>query len=144
VGNPAKQMRFTAFFIAISPIFYITHNTYWMRIYAPFEFFLNGFMWSGYFVAFSSLLFKVCPREKNVFYFSLYTAFLGVCGGIGAFMGGKLAQWLTPWGGFSALWILATAVRLFCVFVLFAYLPQFKRPGDVTALPFLGQRFRRL
>jgi predicted MFS family arabinose efflux permease len=130
--EPADIMRFSAFMIALSPLAYLVTSGDIVRWYGPVEYFVNGFAWAGYQVAFSALLFRVCPPERSMVYFSLFTAFSGFCAGVGAFLGGKLAIWLGDYGGFRTLWCLTAALRLSVVFFLLSRLPRF------TAASFWG------
>jgi len=110
--NPISIIWWMGHLVALSPLPYLFSSADTIRWIAPVEYFFNGMAWTGYWLAMTSLLFRSCPEGKNAAYFSVYTAACGVAGAFGTFVGGNLAQALTQYGGFRALWAIAAIARL--------------------------------
>ena len=125
--------------IALAPLVYVLPGAAAIRWIAPFEYFANGVFWCGYNIALSTLLFRTCPKGKNAAYFSVYAACFGIAGAAGTLLGGSLAETLSSVGGFRALWVVTTLVRLGALWGLFSLLSRgqfslpFKRKTQIAA-----------
>lgn len=125
--NPKSVIFFTGHLIGLSPLPYVVASAAFVRAVAPFEYFMNGVAWAGFQLGITTLLFQLSPRGRgNAIYFSVYAAAAGVAGALGTGLGGLLASWLAPWGGFRALWIVASALRLGGLWILFGLLRDLK------------------
>ncbi len=109
---PSEILWFTGLIVAIEPLFYVWAAPNYIKGIAPWDYLLNGMVWSGYTVAQSSLLFRVSSHKKSPSYFALYAAIVGVAGIIGTFLGGQIIQSFTSSGRFQALWIMTSLTRL--------------------------------
>ena len=107
-----RIFRVSVYLIAFSPLPYLVASAAWVKTIAPIEFLINGGAWSGFSLGLVALLFKACPPRRNVVYFAVFAAASGLAGAAASFLGGALAGWLYPWGGFRALWFVAMATRL--------------------------------
>jgi len=114
-----KILRNSGIYVAAAPLFYAL-PTAALFVIAPLEYFVNGLAWSGYTIAMTTLLFRSCPPKQCASYFALYAATCGLSGAMGTLLGGKIAFWLAPWGGFRALWILGSTARFG---ILYFFLP---------------------
>jgi len=112
LGDPRSMLWVLGHLIALAPLWYLVPSAEWIRWIAPVEYLTNGIWWSGYVLAMTALLFEACPKEGSARYFSVFTAASGLSGALCSFLGGNLAHWLAPWGGFRALWVIATLARL--------------------------------
>jgi len=119
--------------MASSPLWYCVRSVAWVRAIAPFEFFTNGLAAVGYTVAGNALLFQAAPHEDNAAYFSVYTAASGLVGALAAFLGGRLAVWLGPYGGFRALWLVSSGVRFGVLGFLWWPVMKLEKRGAVKA-----------
>lgn len=134
---PAKVAWLTALWMALAPLLYAFSGRQAVAVIGPFEYFLSGAAFSGYSLALSNMLFKVVPKERNMAYFSVFTAGCGLAGAIAAVLGGRLAVWFEPVGGFRALWFFATIARLSALcFFLRPLLPE--RPARLREALRLG------
>ena len=123
-GDPRKLLFVSGLLIAFSPLPYVFRSAEVIRAIAPIEYFTNGIAWSGFTLGMNALLFRITPRGQNRVYFSLYSAAIGVSGAAFALLGGVLAPALGAWGGFRALWVVASLVRGSVVIFLFrSFLP---------------------
>ena len=104
--------------ISCSPLVYLVSSVTYVKAVAPLEFFINGVAWAGYFLAMTTLIFKVIPKKNTIFYFSFYTALSGLSCAFFSYLGGTLSVWLLPYGGFHALWIIGSAMRFLTIWVL--------------------------
>jgi hypothetical protein len=105
-------MRAMGSLVALSPLYYVTSSSSFVSLIAPFDYFANGIIWCGYWLGLTTLLYRSIPANTGVaLCFSIYTAAAGFCGAVGSILGGKLAVWLAPWGGFKALWVVSSALR---------------------------------
>lgn len=110
--NLGKILWLTGSLLALSPLPYAFASSRLIFWIAPIEYFMNGAASAGYSIALIALLFKTCPDGRSASYFSIYSAALGITGAGANLLGGQLAEWLIPWGGFRALWVLAVVLRL--------------------------------
>jgi hypothetical protein len=118
--HPRKTMRSMGSLVALSPLFYLVSSPEWVRFIAPFDYFTNGIVWCGYWLGLTTLLYRAIPANSGVaLCFSIYTAAAGLCGVAGSLLGGKLAVWLAPWGGFKALWVVSSLARFAVLWGLF-------------------------
>ena len=93
-----------------------------MSAIGPVEYFFNGVGWAGFQLALIALLFKSIPPQRTAMCFSLYAAIAGLSGAVCTILGGRLALWLAPVGGFRALWLVTSIVRMSSVWALFSFL----------------------
>jgi hypothetical protein len=98
--------------IGLSPLPYAFLGAEGVRAVAPVEFLINGVAWAGYNVAVTTLLFRFAPPGRSALYFTVYHATLGILGAVFSALGGWLSVALAPLGGFRALWVLASVLRL--------------------------------
>lgn len=110
--NLGRILWLTGSLIALSPLPYAFASAEVIRWIAPFEYFMNGGVWSGYSIALTALVFAACPDGRSAVYFSLYSAAIGIAGAVANLLGARLVEWLAPWGGFRALWVVASVVRM--------------------------------
>jgi MFS family permease len=133
-GDSRQTLRLTGTLVALSPLFYFSTfgmGARWVELIAPFDYFSNGIIWVGYQLAMTTLLFRSVPNRRAAYCFSLYSAACGVSGAACSLIGGRLALWLAPWGGFQALWVIATTLRLVSIWGLFPLLySNKKRQGE--------------
>jgi hypothetical protein len=73
-------------------------------------------------VAILSLLCDVTPKERNSLYFCVYTAFIGIFGALGTFVGGMLLKFFQAMpalqihgSGFRAFFVAGAALRALVV-----------------------------
>ncbi|MBI3534487.1 MAG: hypothetical protein HY072_03230, partial [Deltaproteobacteria bacterium] len=90
-----------------------------VKCFAPFEFFLNGIGWGGFYLSFMTLLFRVVPDKKTTLAFSVFSCVIGMSSAVFTFLGGKFALLLMPYGGFPVLWGIGAGLRYLVVFSLF-------------------------
>ncbi len=117
--HPRLWISVCAALVGISPLWYLSPDAQIIRLLAPAEFLTNGFAWAGYQLCMSALLFRLCPPRQAPVAFALYGASVGIAGTLGTWMGGWLVPGLEPWGGFRALFALASLARLGVVAGLF-------------------------
>lgn len=110
--NLGKTLWVTGTLLALSPLPYAFLSAETIRWIAPIEYFWNGAVWAGYSIALTTLLFGSCPDARSAVYFSLYAAAMGVAGLAGNLIGAQIAEWFKPWGGFRALWVIASILRV--------------------------------
>jgi MFS family permease len=124
-GATASVMRAMGSFVALSPLLYVTPSILWVRMIAPADYLTNGMIWCGYQLALTTLLFKSIPsRSSTALCFSIYTAAAGLCGAVGSLLGGRLAVWLMPWGGFRALFLVASACRFAVIWGMYSLVQE--------------------
>ncbi len=124
LGDPRQILAISGAMMAFSPLPYLFPSAEVIRAIAPLEYFINGIAWSGFTLGMTAILYRVSPRGQNRLYFSLYSAAVGISGASCALLGGGLAQLLVPWGGFRALWGLASVLRFVVVIFIFkSFLP---------------------
>ena len=124
-AHPRGVMRAMGSLVAVSPLFYITASVGWVRFIAPWDYFTNGMIWVGYWLALTTLLYRSIPRHASpALCFSIYTAAAGLCGAIGSMAGGKLAEMLGPWGGFRALFLLSSLLRFAVIWGLYGQVKE--------------------
>lgn len=110
--HPRRTMRWMGSLVALAPLYYLSSSRAVIEVIAPIDFLTNGAIWAGYWLGLTTLLYRSIPSGYSVaLCFSIYTAAAGLCGAAGSLLGGKLAVWLTPWGGFRALWVISSALR---------------------------------
>ncbi len=109
--DPARLIFIAGNLIALSPLIYSFRAAGTIQYFAPFDYTLSGVAWTGYTLAFNTLLFKVCPARRGAVCFSLYTAAVGLTGAAGNLLGGVLAEALAPLGGFRALFFVGALLR---------------------------------
>jgi hypothetical protein len=110
--HPRRTMRWMGSLVALSPLYYLSSSSAVISTIAPFDYLTNGAIWAGYWLGLTTLLYRSIPAGHSVaLCFSIYTAAAGLCGAAGSLLGGKLAVWLAPWGGFRALWVVSSALR---------------------------------
>ncbi|MCM2277893.1 MAG: MFS transporter [Oligoflexia bacterium] len=131
--DPSRVLRITASWMAVAPLLYVFAGRGLLAWAGPLEYFVSGVAFSGYVLGLANVLFAVVPRERNAAYFSVFTAGCGIAGALAALLGGRLAVWLEPVGGFRALWGTAVLVRLAVLVAL--------SPGEERSRGFW--RFRR-
>jgi MFS family permease len=122
--NAARSMRIACLLISISPVFYVSSSLKWVHFIAPLDYFSNGMVWIGFQLAMVTLLFKAIPSERPAFCFSLYSASSSLAGAICCLLGGRLAVWLQPWGGFRALWLITSVCRVLVIWGFFRLVRQ--------------------
>lgn len=130
-----NSLWITGHIVALSPILYAFLSASAVRWVAPIEHFLNGLAWSGYLLATTALLFRSCPAEKSAAWFSIYAAGCGLAGAICTMLGGHLAQVLAPVGGFRALFVIATMMRLGVLWGLYRLVARSTIPNRSIAQP---------
>ncbi len=104
----------SCFLIVLSPVPYIIPGADTIRLFAPFEFVINGAAWAGYQIGMTFLLFQATSSDpkQSAIEFSLYSAASGLVGAFCALLGGQLVPFLASLGGFRALWVLGSLARL--------------------------------
>jgi len=103
----------TGHVVAFTPLLYFFFNQKGLiQTIAPIEYFLSGLAWSGFALAQTKLLFQLSPPNEGATYFSVYAVVCGLSGAICTFLGGQIAQFFAPWGGFRVLWLLGSVARL--------------------------------
>lgn len=127
-GNPRRTLLLTGHIMALSPLLYLVPSQSWVRTVAPFEFLVNGMAWSGYMLAMTTMMFAICPKRRNAAYFALFAAAGGLAGAAATLAGGQIAQMLSQWGGFRALWMIAAVARLGVLWTVFRLL----KPGRIA------------
>ena len=113
--SPRQLLRFTGSILALSPLPYVIQQAEILRWIGPIEYFVNGLIWAGFQVGLSTILFRSAGKSdpaRATLLFSVMTAAQGVTGALAAWLGSELSQVLAPWGGFQALWVVGTLVRL--------------------------------
>ena len=95
---------------AFSPLPYLM-PAWILKFVGPVEYFFNGFAFSAYTIGIATLGMAAVPDESATVYFSVFAAAIGITNLCSNFMGGQLAQWLIPWGGFRALWVVTSFAR---------------------------------
>ncbi|MDR3608758.1 MAG: MFS transporter [Oligoflexia bacterium] len=108
----------SATLISISPMFYVFTGAGSVRVFAPFEYFSNGMFSAGYLLVYMKLQLERSPQGKSAGPFAVASAAAALSSGIGNLAGAQLAIWLQPWGGFRALFLIATVLRLATVWGL--------------------------
>lgn len=126
LGDPRRIVWITAHLIALSPLPYLFRSAAIIKGIAPVEYFANGIVWSGFMLSTTRLLFETIPKERNAAHFALFYGANGLVGFAATLLGGHLSEWLLPWGGFRALWVVASACRLGVLWTLFRLL---REPG---------------
>ncbi|MEK6706183.1 MAG: MFS transporter [Bdellovibrionota bacterium] len=116
--EPSRAVWLVGSIIAVSPLPYVIPSASIIQMIAPVEFFFNGMAWAGFGLLMTKLIFNVCPKKENTAYFSLIAAANGLSGALCSMIGGNIAQWLTPWGGFRILWVIAAVARFGVLVVL--------------------------
>jgi hypothetical protein len=107
-----EVLWWTGHAVALSPLLYCLGGAAYVLRIAPFDYLTNGIVWAGFTLAQTKWLLRSCPRGRGAAYFSVYAAAGGLSGAVCTFLGGHLAGWLAPWGGFRALFLLTTLTRL--------------------------------
>lgn len=110
-AGPERVLWCAATFYVFSPLPYLSRSAEFLRWVGPLEYFINGFAFAGYTLGLTTLIMRVAPAGRNSVHFSIYTAACGLASALGAILGGKLAVWLAPWGGFRALWVVTSLAR---------------------------------
>lgn len=153
IADPKFILRVTGLMFAISPLPYILTSTRILSWVGPIEYFINGFAHSGYMLTLITILYRFAPKtpldssgripdggiDMSAVYFSVYTAAVGLAGALCTFLGGMLAELLTPWGGFRALWIIAACVRAAVVLLLLKNIPKWPSRSRRTQLRGISQ-----
>jgi hypothetical protein len=111
VGGSRTAFRFAVNLIALSPLFYVFSGALAVTRIAPLEYFTNGMAWAGYTLVYTKLLLERSPRGKCASYFVVGAVATALASAIGNLMGGQIALWLQPWGGFRALFLVAAVAR---------------------------------
>ncbi len=111
-GGALPVLWICCLLISVSPLPYVVRSVEWVKGVAPVEFFVNGMAWSGFQLAVTTLLLRASPAGASAAHFSIYAFVSGLSGAAGALLGGGLSVWLAPWGGFPALWVVASVARL--------------------------------
>lgn len=120
--HPRGVMRAMGSLVALSPLLYVTSSVAWVRFIAPWDYFTNGIFWMGYLLAQTTLLYRAIPLSASpALCFSIYSAAAGLCGAIGSFAGGRLAELLAPWGGFRMLFLASSLLRFAVIIGLFGW-----------------------
>lgn len=122
LGDPRSVLRIALYMIAASPLFYLMSQgsmRKWIYWIAPFDYLTNGMAWSAYVLSSTLLLLQSCPKDSGPIYFSMSSAGAGLAGALGVFLGGRLAVLLAPYGGFRALWVVASLCRFSVVWFCF-------------------------
>jgi hypothetical protein len=117
--------------IALSPAFYIFASPEMALRIGPIDYFTNGIFWAGYNLVFTTLLLEACPPTRCGTYYSVYAACNGLAGAIGSLVGGQLALILIPFGGFKALWVVTTVLRLGVIWMMYPCLIKGATPPVV-------------
>jgi hypothetical protein len=120
VGGWRMSLLVTGSMLAISPIFYVFTSATSVRIFAPLEYFVNGIFWAGYMLVYTKLQLERSPlgSREGLFAFAVAAAAAAVGSAVGNLAGAQLASLLLPWGGFRALFLLTTILRMSTVWGL--------------------------
>jgi len=113
--SPRQLLRFTGSILALSPLPYVIRQAEILRWIGPIEYFVNGLIWAGFQVGLSTILFRSAGKSdpaRATLLFSVMTAAQGVTGALAAWLGSELSLALAPWGGFQALWVVGSLIRL--------------------------------
>ena len=111
VGGSRPAFRLTTNFIALSPLFYVFSSAATVSRIAPFDYFMNGMAWAGYILVYTKLQLERSPRGKCASYFAVGAVATAIASAFGNLLGGQIALWLQPYGGFRALFLIATFAR---------------------------------
>jgi len=117
-GNPGRAIFLGGIMMACSPLLYIIPSAKVVMTLGLAEAFMSGVAWAGYNLAMTTLIFKTCPKGRNAAYFGVYAACSGIAGAACIFIGGALAKGLVAYGGFRALWLVASAARFAVILTL--------------------------
>ncbi len=127
-GSPQNTLFVSSLLVACSPLLYFfVSSPQWVCILAPFEFFMNGIAWAGFYLSIMTLLLQRVPEEKTTLAFSLFAGASGLSSGCLTFLGGKLAQELAPYGGFRVLWLIGSLLRFVVLGLFFTKIFRAKR-----------------
>jgi MFS family permease len=140
--NPARLILISANIIALSPLIYSFRGIESIKIFAPMDYTISGVAWTGYTLAFTTLLFRVCPPKNGAICFSLYAAAAGLAGACGNLAGGALAQAFqslqdAPGSGFRSLFFLGGVTRFALVWGLYGLIrpvPMVSRDSALSEL----------
>ena len=127
-SSPLGTLFWASLLVSFSPLFYaVFGDQAVVKSFAPFEFFINGVGWGGFYLSLIALLFRVVPEEKTTIAFSLFSCVIGLSSALFTFLGGELAHALSQVGGFRVLWALGGGLRFLVIFLLFKKLLVFKK-----------------
>lgn len=117
-----------------------------------FEAGLNGLMWSGFNVAAFNMPFSVLPKKKRPHYFAMLATVSGLGLGLGALMGGVIAQNLQgmkfeimnrTYVNYHVTFLISAILRLLCVLLL-RRIPDSQYRGMVFMFQTMGDGLVRL
>jgi hypothetical protein len=117
-----------------------------------FEAVLSGLAWSGFNVAIFNLPFVILPQKNRSYYFAIISAFSGVSLGLGAIVGGGIAQLLAPirielfgmtYINYHATFVISAILRACCL-LLMRKIPDRRSHGMVFMLKMVGDGLVRL
>ncbi len=117
-----------------------------------FEAVLNGLTWSGFNIAIFNLPFFVLPKKNRVYYFAFISALSGLALGVGALVGGIIAQILEPmhfeilgmtYLNYHVTFLLSSILRGICVFQ-WRKIPDARSKGMMHMLKVLGDILGRI
>lgn len=123
-GGAIPALWLCCHLISVSPLPYVVRSAEWVKWVAPAEFFVNGLAWSGFQLAVTTLLLRASPAGASAAHFSIYAFLAGLTGAAGSLLGGWLSVALAPWGGFPALWVVASVVRLATTWIFLSRVAQ--------------------
>lgn len=116
-GN-IKVIRFTSFFIASLPLWWIINQNPWYLIFAQV---LSGFAWAGFNLCATNFIYDAVTPAKRVRCIAYFNVFSGMALCLGALLGGYLVNVLPPLFGYKilSLFLISSTLR-FCVVILFS------------------------
>lgn len=109
VGN-VKVLRFTSFFIASLPLWWvINHNP----VYLIFAQIISGFAWSGFNLCATNFIYDAVTPEKRTRCIAYFNVMTGAALCLGALLGGYLVNILPEFSGYKilSLFLLSSLMR---------------------------------
>jgi MFS family permease len=131
VGN-VKVLRFTSFFIASLPLWWIINQH---PVYLIFAQVISGFAWSGFNLCATNFIYDAVTPEKRtrcIAYFNVLTG-LALCAG--ALVGGYLVNVLPKIFGYKilSLFLLSSALRFFIAFLFSGKIKEVRSAQKISS-----------
>jgi len=117
-----------------------------------FEAVINGLSWSGFNVAIFNLPYFILPKENRSYFFAFLSGASGLALGVGAVLGGVIAQALSNmhlelsgmiYNNYHAVFLLSAVLRAACILLL-RKVPDSRGRGMVFMLKTVGDGLVRL
>jgi len=131
VGN-TKVLKFTSFFIASLPLWWIINQN---PIYLIFVQIISGFAWSGFNLCAVNFIYDAVAPQKRTRCIAYFNVFTGVALCLGALIGGYLVNMLPNLFGYKilSLFLLSSTLRFLVVFLVSGKIQEVRTTEKITS-----------